>query len=221
MNESIWPRMPLLLTAIIGSMSLVTCVRDSASDVDSEGRPGAEASAPETRIDEAKELEKLTAIAKKLAADHGAALDAHEFLRQGATATMLSCDLQEKLMRADGKPCVLFCKIVDLARSPEGWIIEASARHAGLILSLRLKCDEAIAHRIIERRESLGDNAENGFAIVAAIDSIERPAFALRPALDAGPSGAALRLNTDERAFLCKGRCTALEHVGTPIPVLF
>lgn len=223
MNKSIWPRIPLLLGAIIGSMSLVTCVRDSASDVDSDGRhsPEPRAPAPETTVDEAKELQKIDAVAKKLASDHGAALDAHEFIRTGPTATMLSCDLQEKMIRSDGKPSVLFCKVVDVARGQSGWTIEASARHAGLILSLRLLCDETTARRILEKRESLGDNAENGFAVVAAFDSVERPGFALRPALDAGPSGAALRLNTDERAFLCVGRCIAVEHVGATIHVLF
>ncbi|HPA20499.1 MAG TPA: hypothetical protein PLU30_22300 [Verrucomicrobiae bacterium] len=221
MNNSIWPRMPLLLCAVLGSLCLVTCVRDSAGDVDSEGRRDDAAPAPETAVDQAKEIERLDAIAKKLAADHGAALEAHELIRGGATATMLSCDIQEKMVRADGKPSVLFCKIVDLARSADGWVIEASARHAGLTLSLRLGCDEAIARRILEHRDSLGDNAENGFALVASFDSIERPAFALRPALDAGPSGAALRLNTDERAFLCRGRCAAIEHVGASMNVLF
>jgi hypothetical protein len=221
MNDPLWPRMPLLLCAVFGSLSLATCVRDSAGDVDRECDHGGAAPAPETAVDEAKELEKLDAIAKKLADDNGAALDAHEFIRGGATATMLSCDLQEKMIRPDGKPSVLFCKIVDLARSADGWQIEASARHAGLTLSLRLACDEAIARRILELREHLGDNAENGFAIVAKFDSVERPVFALRPALDAGPTGAALRLSTDERAFLCRGRCAAIEHVGASMHVLF
>lgn len=213
--------MPLLLCAVFGSLSLATCVRDSASDVDRECDHGDAAQAAETAVDEAKELEKLDSIAKKLAADHDAALEAHEFIRGEATATMLTCDLQEKMIRADGKPSVLFCKVVDLTRAADGWQIEASTRHAGLILSLRLACDETTARRILELREHLGDNAENGFAIVAKFNSVQRPVFALRPALDAGPTGAALRLNTDERAFLCRGRCTAIEHVGAAMQVMF
>ena len=221
MNNAIWPRIPLLACAVLGSLCLVTCVRDSASDVDSDGRHGDATPAPETTVDEAKEIERLDAIAKKLASDHGAALEAHEFIRGAATATMLSCDLQEKMIRADGKPSVLFCKVVDLTRSGDGWVIEAAARHAGLTLSLRLGCDEAIARRILQHRDNLGDNAENGFALVISLDSVERPSFALRPALDAGPSGAALRFSTDERAFLCRGRCLAIEHVGASMNVLF
>ncbi len=220
-NEPFWPRVPLLFCAVFGSLSLATCVRDSASDVDRECDHGAAPSAAETAVDEAKELEKLGAVATRLADEHGASLEAHEFIRGGTTATMLSCDLQEKLVRQDGKPSVLFCKIVDLARVGGAWQIEASARHAGLTLSLRLSCDEAVARRVLELREHLGDNAENGFAIVASFDAAERPVFALRPALDAGPSGAALRLNTDERAFLCRGRCIAIEHVGASMHVMF
>lgn len=220
-DEPIWPRMPLLFCAVLGTLSLATCVRDSAGDVDRESEHGGPPPPGDAAVDVAKELEKLEAIAKKLAAAHGAALEAHDWIRGGTTAAMLSCDLQEKLARGDGKPSVLFCKIIDLARVGDGWRIDAAARHAGLTLALGLACDEALARQILGQREHLGDNAENGFAIVATFESVDRPSFAIRPALDPGPSGADLRLNTDERVFICRGRCIAIEHIGASMHVMF